>query len=119
MFDTPHSAVMDGEGGVIYVDGGLPSKGIFRLNGGAIPLTEAELIWDPSDHLEIADISGFDIRVKDGEIWVTNAEIFGGIAQRVLRLVDKDGDGKFNSEGETIVWLEGTPPLERVHALEL
>ena len=85
MFDTPQSAVMDGEGGVIYVDGGLPSKGIFRLNGGAIPLTEAELIWDPSDHLEIADISGFDIRVKDGAIWVTNAEIFGGIAQRVLR----------------------------------
>ena len=42
-----------------------------------------------------------------------------GDAQRVLRLVDKDGDGKFNSEGETIVWLEGTPPLERVHALEL
>ena len=36
-----------------------------------------------------------------------------------IRLVDKDGDGKFNSEGETIVWLEGTPPLERVHALDL
>ena len=37
----------------------------------------------------------------------------------ILRLVDKDGDGKFNSEGETLVWLEGTPPLERVHALDL
>ena len=57
--------------------------------------------------------------MKDGDIWVTNAEIMGGDAQRVLRLVDKDGDGKFNSEGETIVWLEGTPPLERVHALDL
>ena len=113
---------MDGEGGVIYVDGGFPSKGIFRLNGGggSIPLTEAELIWNPTDHPEIADISGFDIRVKDGEIWVTNAEIIGPLfAQRVLRLVDKDGDGKFNSEGKTLVWLEGTPPLERVHALDL
>ena len=77
------------------------------------------LWWRGNARIEIADISGFDIRVKDGEIWVTNAEIFGGIAQRVLRLVDKDGDGKFNSEGETLVWLEGTPPLERVHALDL
>ena len=40
------------------------------------------------------------------------------LPRRVLRLVDKDGDGKFNSEGETLVWLEGEV-LDRPKALEL
>jgi hypothetical protein len=40
------------------------------------------------------------------------------LPRRVLRLVDKDGDGKFNSEGETLVWLEGDA-LDRPKALDV
>lgn len=99
---------------VVYVDANFmpASKGVFRMKGGGqIPLTDAELVWDPSLHPVIGDIAGADIRAKDGEIWVTTDA-------RLLRLVDMDGDGKYNSEGETLVWLEGAP-LDRPKALDV
>ena len=107
------SAAMDGPD-VVYVDANFmpASKGVFRMKGGGqIPLTDTELVWDPSLHPVIGDIAGADIRAKDGEIWVTTDA-------RVLRLVDMDGDGKYNSEGETLVWLEGAP-LDRPKALDV
>ena len=64
----------------------------------------------------IESIGGFDIKVHNGEVWVTQSFDAGN---RLIRLVDKDNDGKFNSDGETIVWFggPGDDPLERPRAV--
>ena len=54
-------------------------------------------------------ISGFDIKLHDGEIWMTNQDLgFGsyGFPNGIIRLTDVDGDGKYNSVGETHIWMD-------------
>ena len=54
-------------------------------------------------------ISGFDIKLHDGEIWMTNQDLgFGsyGFPNGIIRLTDVDGDGKYNSVGETHIWTD-------------
>ena len=53
--------------------------------------------------------SGFDIKLHDGEIWMTNQDLgFGsyGFPNGIIRLTDVDGDGKYNSVGETHIWTD-------------
>ena len=75
-----------------------------------------EKIWDSATAVRdasIGSIGGFDVKLHNGELWATQS--FGG-PPALIRLVDKDGDGKFNSDGETIVWSAPTP-LERPRAV--
>ena len=89
----------------------------FKVSGDSVPTPE--LIWDPATAVRdpsIESIGGFDIKLHNGEVWATQSFDAGN---RLIRLVDKDNDGKFNSDGETIVWFggPGDDPLGRPRAV--
>ena len=78
-------------------------------------ITVWEKIWDsteakmPDGSPVAGGISGFDIKLHDGEIWMTNQDLgFGsyGFPNGIIRLTDVDGDGKYNSVGETHIWTD-------------
>ena len=48
---------------------------------------------------------GFDIKLHDGEIWMTNQDLFG-FPNSIMRLTDVDSDGKYNSVGEKHIWTD-------------
>ena len=78
-------------------------------------ITVWEKIWDsteakmPDGSPVAGGISGFDIKLHDGEIWMTNQDLgYGayGFPNGIVRLTDVDGDGKYNSVGETHIWTD-------------
>ena len=87
----------------------------YRGSGGDAVITVWEKIWDsteakmPDGSPVAGGISGFDIKLHDGEIWMTNQDLgFGsyGFPNGIIRLTDVDGDGKYNSVGETHIWTD-------------
>lgn len=88
-----------------------------RING---PL-EATKVWSESNlNDDVAMGSAFGIAASpEGEIYISSA---GREEQdNVIRLVDLDGDGLFNSIGETRMWRRGNGdgPVEFARALEV
>lgn len=87
-------------------------QSVYRLrdfnNDGRIEGTnEAQKVWDESLLPEGLTMGpAFGIAVSDrGELYLTSAGGEGSDA--VIRLVDLDNDGRFESEGETIIWRSG------------
>ena len=105
-FAFPFGIAMDGPD-VLFCDGNC-YRG--KYTGGVI--TVWEVIWD-STEAKMPDGSpvaggiggGFDIKLHDGEIWMTNQDLFG-FPNSIMRLTDVDSDGKYNSVGETHIWTD-------------
>lgn len=87
-------------------------QAVFRLrdlnqDGRIDGALEAQQVWDESllpQGFEMGPAFGLTVSER-GELYLTSAGGTG--SDGVLRLVDLDGDGRFEAEGETIVWRSG------------
>lgn len=126
VFGAPVSTGLAAQGRDLYVleSSSRATQSIYRLrdynrNGVIDESSEAEQVWSEDKVPQGVELgSSFGLTISPaGELYLTSAG--REAADNVFRLVDLDGDGRYMSEGETILWRSGngSAPVEFARSL--